>query len=44
MLQLALSETLKTMMDEKEEVIIKRREKRRRQQEATCATFIDLTK
>jgi hypothetical protein len=32
------------MMADKEKDVVKRKEKRRRDKEATCATFIDLTK
>jgi hypothetical protein len=43
-LTLALSETLKAMKAEKGKHIIKREDKRCRDKEATCATFIELTK
>jgi hypothetical protein len=39
-----LSETLKAMMADKEEALAKREEKWRQGKDATCATFIDLTK
>jgi hypothetical protein len=41
---LAFSGTLKPMMADKEKDVVKRKKKRRRDKEATCATFIDLTK
>jgi hypothetical protein len=43
-LTLALSETLKAMIAEKEDDIVKREDKGRREKEATCATFVNLTK
>jgi hypothetical protein len=40
----ALSKTLKGLMAKKEEVLAKRDEKRRREKDATCASFMNLTK